>query len=122
MPGRCEAGRAGHKSISAGGEYCARCIADAIQLEPGRVPGNATGGGEKDLQPSLPPTQHRPDVLNLAATLYEDTGDTSRAVSLLRQAIIGNPRDTELYLHFADVCFVHKSFQVGIDMLNAGLT
>lgn len=76
----------------------------------------------QDLQPLLTPDQTRADVLNFASTLYETTGDTPHAVSVLRQAIIDNPRDAELYLHFADLCFVHKSFQVGIDMLNAGLT
>jgi len=76
----------------------------------------------KDLEPLLTPQQQRPDVLNLASTIYETTGDTPNAVKLLRQAIVNNPRDAELYLHFADLCFVHRSFQVGIDMLNAGLT
>lgn len=76
----------------------------------------------KDLQPLLTATQHRPEVLNLGATIYENAGDTPRAVALLRRAIVDNPRDADLYLHFVDLCLVHKSFQVGIDMLNAGLT
>ena len=83
---------------------------------------NRTQLGLKDLLPLLTPQQHRPEVLNLASTLYETTGNTPDAVRILRQAIIDNSQNTELYLHFADLCFVHKSFQVGIDMLNAGLT
>lgn len=75
----------------------------------------------KDLQPLLTPDQHRPEVLNLASTLDESAGDTPHAVEYLRRAIIGDPKAAELYLHFADLCFVHKSFQVGIDMLNVGL-
>jgi tetratricopeptide (TPR) repeat protein len=32
-----------------------------------------------------------------------------------------NPRDTDLYLDFANISLDHQSFQVGIDMVNAGL-
>lgn len=60
-------------------------------------------------------------VLALGARLAEDTGDTPRAVELLRQAILKAPRDVENYLEFAQIAFNHHSFQVGIDMLNAGL-
>ncbi len=74
------------------------------------------------LQPLLTLKQHHPQILTLASTLYEATGDTPHAVSILRQAIIDNSKDTKLYLQFADLSFVHRSFQVGIDMLNAGLT
>lgn len=48
-------------------------------------------------------------------------GNTPRAVETLRQAIVSDPTRNILYLHFADLCFAHSSFQVGIDMLNAGL-
>jgi tetratricopeptide (TPR) repeat protein len=81
-----------------------------------------TTEARKDLQPLLTTDQHRPEVLNLAATLDESAGDTPHAVGFLRRAIIDDPRNAALYLHFADLCFVHRSFQVGIDMLNVGLT
>jgi tetratricopeptide (TPR) repeat protein len=42
-------------------------------------------------------------------------------VSLLRQAIVLNPTDANLYSSFAALCLNHDSFQVGIDMMNAGL-
>lgn len=74
-----------------------------------------------DLKPLLTAAQRHSDVLNLASATYEAEGNTPEAVRLLHQAIVDNPSDTELYLHFTDLCFVHKSFQVGIDMLNAGL-
>lgn len=60
-------------------------------------------------------------LLSLAADAYESSGDTPQAVKLLRRAIIQEPEDLDLYLQFADLSFVHQSFQVGIDMLNAGL-
>lgn len=60
-------------------------------------------------------------VLAQAAEAYEDQKNTPQAVSLLHRAIVENPQDTDLYLQFADVAFVHQSFQVGIDMLTAGL-
>jgi tetratricopeptide (TPR) repeat protein len=60
-------------------------------------------------------------VLSLAANAYEDDGDTPQAVKLLQQAIIQEPQDVDLYVQFANLSFVHQSFQVGVDMINAGL-
>jgi tetratricopeptide (TPR) repeat protein len=62
-----------------------------------------------------------PDALDLAATAWEALGDTPRAVAALRQAIVLAPTDTRLYVDFASFCLVHKSYQVGVDMINAGL-
>jgi len=42
-------------------------------------------------------------------------------VSALRQAIVLDPRNPNLYLDFATVAFAHQSFQVGIDVINDGL-
>jgi tetratricopeptide (TPR) repeat protein len=68
--------------------------------------------------------QSQPDaaVLALAAEAYEANKDTLQAVQVLRQAIIHDPQNVDLYLQFANISFVHQSFQVGIDMINAGLT
>lgn len=60
-------------------------------------------------------------VLGLAAQAYEDQKDTPQAVKLLHQAIVENPKNVDLYLQFADLSFVHQSFQVGVDMMSAGL-
>jgi tetratricopeptide (TPR) repeat protein len=70
-----------------------------------------------------PALENHPSVVALAqaAEAYEDQKDTPRAVSLLHRAIVENPRDEDLYLQFADISFVHQSFQVGVDMLTAGL-
>lgn len=72
------------------------------------------------LQPAL---QDHPDaaVLSLAAAAYEEQKDTPQAVKLLHQALVENPKDTDLYIQFADLSFVHQSFQVGVDMMTAGL-
>jgi tetratricopeptide (TPR) repeat protein len=40
---------------------------------------------------------------------------------LLRQAIVSDPRNVDLYLDFANISLDHQSFQVGIAMLNSGL-
>ena len=60
-------------------------------------------------------------VLALAAKLHEEKGETPQAVDLLRQAILKAPDNIDNYLDFAAIAFAHKSFQVGIDILNAGL-
>ena len=45
-----------------------------------------------------------------------------QAVAALRQAVLLDPRNVDLYLDFAALSFTHQSFQVGIDMIDAGLT
>jgi tetratricopeptide (TPR) repeat protein len=66
----------------------------------------------------------KPDsgVLQLASAAYEETADTPQAVALLRQALIESPKDISLYLDFANICFAHQSFQVGVDVISEGLT
>jgi len=67
--------------------------------------------------------QDSPDasVMELAASAYEADGNTPEAVRLLRQAIVSAPHNVNLYVDFADVSLDHQSYQVGVDMINAGL-
>jgi tetratricopeptide (TPR) repeat protein len=60
-------------------------------------------------------------TLELAAHAYETNKDTSRAVSTLQQAILLDPKNVDLYVDFASICYTHGSFQVGVDVLNDGL-
>lgn len=62
-----------------------------------------------------------PDALDLLAQAYEKTSDTPHAVASLRQAIVERPDVAKYYVDFADICLAHDSYQVGVDMLNAGL-
>jgi len=75
----------------------------------------------KVLEPLLTTDQQEPDILSLASQAYEATGNTPRAVALLRQAIVLSPSTADFYVSFATLCLDHDSFQVGIDMINAGL-
>ena len=59
--------------------------------------------------------------LALASKIHEEKGDTPEAVALLRAAILRSPDDADNYVDFAAIAFAHSSFQVGIDMLDAGL-
>jgi tetratricopeptide (TPR) repeat protein len=61
-------------------------------------------------------------ALTLAGRIAESRGDAPAAVQLIRRAIVSNPKDVQSYLVFADISFNLASFQVGVDMLNAGLT
>src|SRR6185312_2046347 len=61
------------------------------------------------------------NALTLASDIYEAHNDTPHAVVLLRQAIVANPLRTKPYLDFATLSSNHRSYQVGIDMLNSGL-
>ncbi|MBO0912616.1 MAG: tetratricopeptide repeat protein, partial [Acidobacteria bacterium] len=60
-------------------------------------------------------------TLELAANAYEDLGETDKAVTTLRQAILADPKDVRLYLDFASLCGAHQSFQAGIDVVNDGI-
>lgn len=75
----------------------------------------------KVLEPLLTNEQQDPDILSLASQAYEAIGDTPKAVSLLRQAIVLSPTTASYYVMFSEICLTHDSFQVGIDMINAGL-
>jgi tetratricopeptide (TPR) repeat protein len=75
----------------------------------------------KLLEPLLADDQRDTDILSLGSEAYEATGNTPRAVALLRQAIVLSPTTPGYYVSFAVVCMDHDSFQVGIDMMNAGL-
>jgi tetratricopeptide (TPR) repeat protein len=74
------------------------------------------------LRPLLDAKNTDPSTLQLASKAHEETGDTPSAVSLLRQALLVDPRNISLYLDFATICFAHESFQVGIDVLSEGLS
>jgi tetratricopeptide (TPR) repeat protein len=60
--------------------------------------------------------------LELGSAIAEDAGQTPEAVQLLRRAILRQPGNADNYLRFAQLSFAHSSYQVGIDMLDAGLT
>ena len=60
-------------------------------------------------------------ALNLASAIAEEHGQTPEAVALLRQAILADPDRVDNYLDFTAIAFAHRSFQVGIDMLDAGI-
>ncbi len=74
------------------------------------------------LQPLLEAKDVDANTLQLASRAYEDAKDTPQAVSTLRQALLLDPRNISLYLDFANICFAHESFQVGIDVITEGLT
>ena len=75
----------------------------------------------KVLEPLLTADPPDPDVLSLASEAYEGAGNTPKAVAVLRQAIVLSPANAAYYTSFAAICLDHESFQVGIDMIDAGM-
>jgi tetratricopeptide (TPR) repeat protein len=75
----------------------------------------------RSLQPVLDAGVADTDTLMLAADIEEAKGNTSAAIELLRTAILSSPQNPDPYLQFAMLSSSHNSFQVGIDMVNAGL-
>ncbi len=73
------------------------------------------------LQPLLQNNRADSDVLDLMASAYEADGNTPEAVRTLRQAIVADPRNVDLYVDFANLSMDHQSYQVGVDMINAGI-
>ena len=74
------------------------------------------------LQPLLNAGNLDPDVLDLAAEAYENIGDTPHALHYLRQAIVLAPDNPRFYVDFATLSLNHSSYQVGIDMIEVGLS
>jgi len=60
-------------------------------------------------------------TLELASAAFEDRHDTDKAVDALRQAILLEPQDVNLYIDFAALSAAHQSFQTGIDVVNDGI-
>jgi tetratricopeptide (TPR) repeat protein len=75
----------------------------------------------KVLEPLLAARSSDPELLSVASDAYESVGDTPKAVSLLHSAIVLEPKNPNYYVAFAALCLAHSSFQVGIDMIDAGL-
>lgn len=73
------------------------------------------------LQPLLTSSDAGSKPFALAAQIAEEKGDTPHAVEWLRTAIVKDPADTANYLLFATISFNHASYQVGIDVVNAGI-
>jgi len=60
-------------------------------------------------------------TLELASAAYEASHNTDKAVDALRQAILIDPRNVNLYVDLAAIAEMHQSFQVGINAVNDGL-
>lgn len=73
------------------------------------------------LEPLLMEEPYTP-ALSFGSYLAEKLGDTPRAVDLLRKAIVLVPDNEQNYIDFANIAFVHKSFPVGISMVDLGLS
>lgn len=73
------------------------------------------------LMPVITNGKADPDTLSLASEAYEAVGNTPKAVATLRQAIVEDPANVNLYNSFAELCLDHQSYKVGIDMIDAGL-
>ncbi len=73
------------------------------------------------LEPMLAASSPDAETLQLASAAYEDAHDTPQAVDTLRHAILLDPRNTNLYLDFANICYAHESSQVGVDVVSEGI-
>jgi tetratricopeptide (TPR) repeat protein len=73
------------------------------------------------LQPMMQASNPDVETLELASRAYEDSKDTPQAVSALRQAILLDPQNVNLYMDFANLSSAHDSFQVGIDVVSDGI-
>lgn len=73
------------------------------------------------LEPLINAGHANSDLLALASSAYEATGNTPKAVTTLRQAIVQDPHNVNLYNVFARLCLDHQSYRVGIEMINAGI-
>ena len=86
-------------------QYMTKAYADALE----------------SLGPLITGADADPEALDLASAAWEAAGDTPKAVAALREAIVLAPSNTRLYVDFASLCLVHKSYEVGLDMIQVGL-
>lgn len=108
---------------------------EVLQKSMALNPGDA---GERHALASVELLAHRPEqaiatldpilgtkqdalALELASAAYEDLHDTEKAVETLRQAILLEPQNVNLYVDFAALSATHQSVQVGIDVVNDGI-
>jgi tetratricopeptide (TPR) repeat protein len=72
------------------------------------------------LQPLL---QNHPGtrVSELAAAAYEASGNTPMAVDILKNAMLQDPDNINLYIDFGSIAFDHGSYAAGIAMMDSGL-
>ena len=75
----------------------------------------------KTLEPLIGSNSSDEKALSLASAIAEGEDNTPEAIRLLRQAIVANPKNEDLYLQFAMLSFTHNSMNVGIELLNIGL-
>ena len=73
------------------------------------------------LNPLLQRDPPDPESLGLAAEAFESLFDTPRAVDLLKKGIAAYPENPEFYVAFVNLSLAHSSFQVGVDVVNAGI-
>jgi len=73
------------------------------------------------LNPLLQRDPPDPESLGLAAEACESLFDTPRAVDFLKKGIAAYPGNPEFYVAFANLSLAHNSFQVGVDVVNAGI-
>ena len=74
------------------------------------------------LEPMLAKNYSDSDFLSLVSEAYDGVGNVPQAVTLMRQAIMLSPSDPHYYVSFAALCLENDSFQIGIDVVNAGLS
>ena len=72
------------------------------------------------LEPLLAANPDAP-TLELASAAHEALHATEKAVDALRQAILLDPRNANLYVDFAAIAATHQSFEVGINVVNDGI-
>jgi len=78
---------------------------------------------EQAIATLYPLLSNMPDAssLELASAAYEEAHDTDKAVEALRQAILLEPQNVNLYVNLAALSATHQSFQVGINVVNDGI-
>ena len=85
----------------------------SAQIEAGRF---------ADAVAILRPFTNDAQALALSANALEALGRTPEAIADLRSAIVADPKRESSYTQFAELCFTYRSYQAGIDVINAGLT
>ena len=87
-----------------------------VELQAGQY-----SDGLKTLAPLTDRDPPDSDSLSLVVQAYESMLDTPHAVETLQRAMAAYPLNPEFYVSFATITLAHRSFQVGVDVLNVGI-
>lgn len=75
----------------------------------------AQGKRALELLEAIPVEYRSEEIYTIMANIYEDNGDTNKAVDLLNRALAINPKYYKIYYNFGNIYIKRKSWELAIE-------